>query len=278
MNSAVIAEPATDGGAVTNRVLAEISRLLPGCDLQAGDSRRHGGTATGKFYGSVITSEFQAWRRPGDLSTAAVEAYTRSHSKAGSGLSPWQNFAESAVDDDLVQIDRLCRTVHVLNHFGGNSSEERLVLNVDARLLQAVADHHGEFFGKVLRLLGIAPRRIVIDIHTRQLVDLSRLRQILSSYRRHGFAVAVNAEGMIHARTLANLLRPDVLMLDAGALDPASLARHAESLVRSGVSVAIKRIETGQQLDAARETGVDWVQGFHIDRLAAPPHRFIRHA
>lgn len=277
MNFAAIATAAPRTRTL-GRAVAELRELLPGSMLQLADNgqRGSGSQVVGKFYGAYISTLFQPWSRPADGTIVAYEAYARSQSSAGAGLSPWQAFANAAVDSDLVNLDRLSRTVHAFNYFASDNAAtvprtEPLVLNVDARLLHAVAERHGEFFGKVLNLLGVPPERIVIDIHTNQLLDLSRLKQILASYRRHGFAVAVNAEGMLHARTLANLLAPEYLMLDASVLSPESLARHAGSLVRNGVRVAVKRIETARQLAAAIESGVDWVQGFHLDETGIEP-------
>lgn len=263
--------------AALNRALAGVRRARPAI---AGLQISEPGRVVGKYYGAYISSNFQPWRRPADGAIVAVEAYARSQSRAGVGLSPWQAFANVAVDGDLVTLDRLCRTVHALNFFGridagskasAMSAPVPLVLNVDARLLHAVPERHGEFFGKVLSLLAVSPERIVIEIGTRQLLDLTRLRQILASYRRHGFSVAVNAEGMIHARSLADLLAPDYLMLDALLFTPEKLARHASSLVRGGVCVAVKHIETAEQLAAALAAGVGWTQGFHLDMPDAEP-------
>ena len=274
----VAAHDATPAPVSLGRTVAEIRKLLPGSGLQEAartsvrDVSRHRSQIVGKFYGATISTQFQPWRRPQDGAIVAVEAYARSQSRAGEGLSPWQSLADAAVDVDLVLLDRLCRTVHALNFFapaGAASALTPLVLNVDARLLHAVPERHGEFFGKVLGLLGVSPKQIVIDIRTHQLLDLSRLRQILASYRRHGFKVAVNADGMIHARSLADLLAPDILMLDALQFTPERLARHAASLVRGGVQVAVKRIETAGQLAAAKDASVAWIQGFHLDMPAA---------
>ncbi len=227
-----------------------------------------GGRALAKYYGAWIASAFQPWRDPADGSIVAFEAYARSHSKNGSDLSPWQLFADAAVDTDLVTLDRLCRTVHALNYFHRDLAQP-LVLNVDARLLQAVPERHGEFFGKVLSLLGVPPSRIVIEIHTTKLLDLTRMKQILASYRRHGFAVAVNADSVIHARSLAHLLAPELLMIDASAFSPDSLVRQVESLHEAGVRVAVKRIETAATRAAAVAGAADWIQGFHLDLPAA---------
>ena len=272
--NALAAVAAAAPSAGFGRIVAEIRKLLPGSGLQLATT---GGRSqiVGKFYGATIDTLFQPWRRPADGTIVAVEAYARSKSRASVGMSPWQTFADAAVDDDLVMLDRLCRTVHALNFFGPVDTRRKvsapvpLVLNVDARLLHAVPERHGEFFGKVLALLGVSPERIVIDIRTHQLLDLTRLRQILASYRRHGFSVAVNADGMIHARSLADLLVPDTLMLDALQFTPERLARHAASLVKAGVHVAVKHIETAGQLAAASDAGVAWTQGFHLDTLSA---------
>lgn len=227
------------------------------------------GRALGKYYGAYISSAFQPWRDSADGRIVAFEAYARSHSKNGSDLSPWQLFADAAVDSDLVTLDRLCRTVHALNYFSREEFAQPLVLNVDARLLQAVPERHGEFFGKVLALLGVAPSRIVIEIHTSQLLDLTRMKQILASYRRHGFSVAVNADSVIHARSLAHLLAPELLMVDASAFSPDSLGRQVASLHEADVRVAVKHIETPQAHAVAVAAGVNWVQGFHLDLPSA---------
>jgi EAL domain-containing protein (putative c-di-GMP-specific phosphodiesterase class I) len=247
------------------RALAAVRDALPAITgLQLAET----GRVVGKYYGAYISTTFQPWRNPAHGAIIAYEAYARSHSKNGGDLSPWQLFADAAVDSDLVTLDRLCRTVHTLNYFSGRDITQPLVLNVDARLLQAVPERHGEFFGKVLSLLGVSPTRIVIEIHTSHLLDLTRLKQILASYRRHGFAVAIDAESVIHARSLAHLLVPDLLMIYASAFSPDALARQVASLHEAGVRVAVKHVETAETYAAAVAGGVDWIQGFHLDRPA----------
>lgn len=248
------------------RSLMLVRRALPAI---GGLQRAANGRVEGKYYGARISTTFQPWRNPASGRIVAYEAYARSHSKNAGDLSPWQLFVDAAIDSDLVTLDRLCRTVHTLNYFSAHDPDLPLVLNVDARLLQAVPERHGEFFGKVLSLLGVAPERIVIEIHTSHLLDLSRLKQILASYRRHGFAVAVNAESVIHARSLAQLLAPDLLMIYGSAYAPDALARQLGSLTAGGVRVAVKHIETAETHAVVAAAGVDWVQGFHLDLPAA---------
>ena len=247
-----------------NRILAEIRRAAPAISgLQVGD----GGQVVGRHYGANISTAFQPWRTPAGEHVVAVEAYARSHSKHGEDLSPWRLFADAAVDNDLVSLDRLCRTVHTLNHFTVADAKRPLVLNVDVRLLRSVPAQHGEFFSRVLTLLGVSPTNIIIEIRTIHQFDLTRLRQIVASYRKHGFAVAVNAEGAMHARSLSQLLEPDILMLDALSFAPDQLHRIVGVLVGGRVKIAVKRIETAEHADAGSDA--NWVQGHHFDHPSA---------
>lgn len=249
-----------------NRTLADIRRAVPSISGLRADQR---GKVVGRYYGATISSVFQPWRLPTSGHVIAVEAYARSHSKHGEGVSPWQNFADSVVDTDLVTLDRLCRSVHALNHFTVAENNFPLVLNVDARLLNAVPERHGEFFGKVLTLLGVAPKNIVIEIRTIHQFDLTRLRTILASYRKYGFTVAVNAEGTLHARALADLLQPEFLLLDTLGISPEEIRRQVSMLSARGVRIGVKRIETAAMAEAVLDTGVDWVQGHHYDHSYA---------
>ena len=99
--------------------------------------------------------------------------------------------------------------------------------------------------------------------------DLSRLRQIIASYRRNGFAVAVSAESVIHARSVAHLLCPDLLILDASGFNADNLHQHASLLVRDGIRVGVKHIETSAHLHATLAAGVECVKGDFLDTPAS---------
>ena len=250
------------------RTLQAVRKVLPEVATLRQDEH---GRVVGRFYGSYITTAFQAWRRPNG-SVVAQEAYARSHSRVGEGLSPWRLFAGTALDSELVALDRLCRTVHALNFFtqaDDCQTQAELFVNVDARLLTAVPERHGEFFGKILGLLDVAPQRIVIDIPLNQRIDARELRQAIASYWRNGFRVALNAENIVHARALSGLIVPDYLMLDSDGLTLESLQRLTQDLARIGSQVIVKRIENAGQLEIAAVAGVTLVQGFHLDRASA---------
>lgn len=217
-------------------------------------------------FGGQFTTAFQPWRRAADGAIVAWEAYARPLAGAADGESPWRRQAAGEIDAGLIALDRICRTVHVLNYLAHGAPLLPLVLNVDARFLHAVPDRHGEFFGQVLAALGVAPQRIVIETRTSNLFDLSRFREVIDSYRSHGFQVAINAEGLIHARTLAEVLAPDHLMVEADLFGAPALRALVAALKPTGVAVAAKCIAREELAVAARCAGVAWVQGFFFDR------------
>ena len=257
----VVSRPGID------RILQAVRKALP--EIASLRQDEHG-RIVGRFYGSYITTTFQPWRRP-DGTAIAQETYARSHSRVGEGLSPWRLFANTARDSELVALDRLCRTVHALNFVSQVDERQMLFVNVDARLLTAVPEKHGEFFGKILGLIELAPKRIVIDIPLNQRIDARELRLAIASYWRNGFRVALNAENVVHARTLSGLIVPDYLMLDSAGLTLESLQRLTQDLAHLGCQVIVKRIEEAEQLEIAAAAGVALVQGFYLDTTATTP-------
>jgi EAL domain-containing protein (putative c-di-GMP-specific phosphodiesterase class I) len=246
-----------------SRVLQAVREVLPEVATLRQDEQ---GRVVGRFYGSYITTTFQTWRRP-DGAVVAQEAYVRSHSRIGDGLSPWRLFAETALDHELVALDRLCRTVHALNFSLQADERDVLFVNVDARLLTAVPERHGEFFGRILALAGIAPQQIVIDIPLSTRIDVRDLRKAIASYWRNGFRVALNAQNAVHASTLCDLIVPDFLMLEGNAVVPDTLQKLRQHLGHLGTKVIVKRIEAPAQLETAVTAGVELLQGFYLDEL-----------
>ncbi|MCM8595249.1 EAL domain-containing protein [Accumulibacter sp.] len=125
------------------------------------------------------------------------EAFLRVLGHGQPDLSPWGLFSAAADDERLIALDRLCRTVHLLNWLLA-ASESLLFLNVHGRLLAAVADDHGRAFRRVVDALGVSPERLVIETPVAASRQPELLHLVLRNYRRHGFQVAVNLESPAH--------------------------------------------------------------------------------
>lgn len=111
--------------------------------------------------------------------------------------------------------------------------------------------------------------------------DINHLRHILDTYRDHGCRVALDDLGTGHtALSYIDELRPDVVKLAKGLLPERprptdlglvrGLVEHAQS---RNITTLIEGIETPEQLDAARQLGIDLVQGYLLGKPAAEPAR-----
>ena len=93
---------------------------------------------------------------------AGHHALVRVNGDGGDAAAPWKVFAQASGDADLVQLDRLCRTVHALNYFPHAPAGNSLFLNIEKRLLNFVAADHGVYFEAILEKMGVSPGRVTI--------------------------------------------------------------------------------------------------------------------
>jgi EAL domain-containing protein (putative c-di-GMP-specific phosphodiesterase class I) len=233
------------------------------------------GRVAGRFYRCMLSSVYQAVLGAGD-DVVGHEAYVRSVGDADDqtqvGLSPWQLFALAAGDEDLVRLDRLCRTVHAINYFVNAPQERLLFLCVQERLLAAVPDDHGRTFKGVLSGLGVATRKVVIEIPAVTNSNGALLARVVANYRNHGYRVALthnwNAPGLLPA---LDHLRPDIVKLryrgDGRTLKAALRAVHA-----AGGKALITHLESAEHIAVARAAGADLLQGFAFGRALPAAH------
>ena len=228
-----------------------------------------GGQIVGRFMACNLSSVFQPVIRLGDGAPFGHEAFIRSFDDAGSDLSPWNLFAHAASDESLVELDRLCRTLHVLNYFGHAEPAGSLFLNVHGRLMLAVGDDHGSAFGRVLSALHIQRRAIVIESPPAMADDPSMLAYVMLNYRYNGYQIAVNLPGPDLLDALFDQLRPDFVKLD-GSRDGIThdLPALAEECAHNGAKLIVTRIENTTLLDKVRNAGIAFGQGHALGRPA----------
>lgn len=126
------------------------------------------------------------------------------------------------------------------------------------------------------REVGADFSRLVFEVtEGEQYPDLPLLRSILERYRREGAWVALDDLGSGHS-SLAYLeeLRPDLVKLDRSLIKGlhksptalrlvTALTRYAHDL---DIRVVAEGIEQREELEALKETGVDFVQGYFLGR------------
>jgi EAL domain-containing protein (putative c-di-GMP-specific phosphodiesterase class I) len=208
------------------------------------------------------------------LAPYALEALARVADRSGSQFPPTLIFAAETSSKRTVFLDRLLRSLHLLNFLrqlppAGLS----LFLNVNAQHLVNVSETHGSYFADVLDALGVPARQICLEVVEDAVSDPARLQEAVRSYRQIGFRIALDDFGQ-GASNLERvwLLEPDYVKLDKrlmrlALMRPAlrdTLAQLVEILHLHGSRVISEGIESGRQLDIARHTGCDYAQGFHL--------------
>lgn len=188
--------------------------------------------------------------------------------------TPQSVFDEAVEEDRVVQFDRLVRIIHLMNHARSFSERELLFLKVHPQLLSSVGDH-GRIFERVLHFYSVPTSRVVVEV--RETEDEAVLIDATNNYRALGYRVAVDGFGEANSNLERVLrLKPDIVKLDKELLYTAVRSRNAaDSLKRlvsrfhqAGIKVDLQGIETQVQLEIARQSGADLLQGYHLARPA----------
>ncbi|MDW8060261.1 MAG: EAL domain-containing protein [Thermomicrobium sp.] len=132
------------------------------------------------------------------------------------------------------------------------------------------------------RRLGVEPGRIVFEvIETESLTNLRHVRDVLLAYRSEGFRVALDDIGSGYSSLLwLSDLQPDFLKIDRAivrgcaeeAVKRAIIAKVTELAHAIGAAVVAEGVETGEDAQAARELGVDLMQGYLFGRPTILDH------
>ena len=226
------------------------------------------GAVVAQFYRSRVTSAFQPITRSRGGELIGHHALLRVASPNGESIAPWGLFAQAGGDEALVKLDRLCRTVHALNHLASASGEGLLFLNVDRRLLTGVAADHGAWFEAVLALIGVPTSRIVIVMPPEAVENPVVFVRAAISYRIRGYRVMVPVRSTTEP-DLSHVFLADphyVALESADSLDAPGMRGFLEALARRGIHLMARRVERLEQAEAARQAGVELLQGFHVWR------------
>lgn len=228
----------------------------------------------GRFYQCELTSVFQPVFNPGRNQTIGYAAYIRSKANGEPSLWPWQIFSMASKDEQLVELDRLCRAIHALNfYFNNTSGTDKLFVEVHPRLLESVTDDHGRAFESFLDLIGVRTSQVVIELPITINRNWELLQHVITNYRSRGYQIAANYSGtQSDWMTELGSMYPDIVRISA-----VDLARHpdaaslAETIHSFRASLLVKDIETSIHLVTALRNQADFLQG----NMLGEPQRTI---
>lgn len=226
--------------------------------------RDSNGWISGRFYHCELTSVFQPIFSITQGSTMGHAAYIRSKANGEVALSPWQVFSLASKDEQLVDLDRLCRAVHALNYyFNAIAKADKLFVEVHPRLLESVKDDHGRAFENFLDLIGMRTSRVVIEIPATVNRNWKLLQHVIANYRTRGYQIAANYSGTRSDwMTELSSLYPDIVRIAANDLmQHEAITSLTDTIHSFGASLLVRDIETSGQLAAAIRTDADYLQG-----------------
>lgn len=236
-----------------------------------------------RFSGLQLSSEFQPIFDIGKSEgLLGYEAFLRPSTGIES-VSPQFAFMAADSQNRLVKLDRVARTLHMLNYLNLPNDRELLFLNVHPKLLVSVTTH-GKVFEHILHIHSVPTTQVVIEIMENAVEADKQLIEAVENYRDRGFKIAIDDFGCKHSN-LNRLwkLTPNYVKLDVGIIKQAEtdnkvrrvLPKLIEIVQALGAQAIIEGIENAVQLDIALDAGARLLQGYHLARpaLAQDWHR-----
>ncbi len=190
-----------------------------------------------------------------------------------SALSRWGG--PDLSDHRVIHLDRLSRTVHMLNFLVFSHEVRSLFLHVHPRHVLAVDKEHGAYFEEIILRCGLSTRRIVITLPVTQTYGglLPLLLNRLRNYRDRGYATALKFEACFNRQRYPELLEqftPDFVRFDWATLqtesvrNPSSLKatmRMLDRLRGRDTLILVEGIQTATDAEQVERLRPDAVQG-----------------
>ena len=244
---------------------------------------------TGEYNANFVGVDLQSSFQPiydvsaGDL--LGHEAILRSSLGGIKDSSPEFTFSYAEAQGKLVKLDRVSRTLHVLNYHEIFKDQGLLFLNVHPNLLISV-NQHGKVFENILHTHSVTADRVVITIkdliaperHENPYVYEKQLIEGLHNYRDRGYKIAVDNFGSKHS-LVSRLwkLNPDYVKFDKSLIQEAEHIPRLEKALHGLISLIksleaepiVTGIETATHLDIAMSAGANLVQGDLLGKPAA---------
>ncbi|SEG02914.1 hypothetical protein [Nitrosomonas ureae] len=249
------------------------------------------GLVSGIFGPIQISSVFESVRQThdneklvGHIAQISVTPYTHNQPseqlvEAGNLLT--KVIAQPVDFQSIINLDRLCRTVHMLNYLNYSQNGGMLFLDVDPRHILGVQQGHGAYFEESIIKCGLATQNVVISMAINSFYALhhTQLLDGLNNYRRRSYKIALNIGSLYAAdgiREIITKLSADYLRVNApntetdqnsGVIWSETLNPLTELQNPHGGKTILQQVKNEKQADIAASVKFDLVQGDHYDKL-----------
>lgn len=236
-----------------------------------------GDEVSSKFIGLRLQSVFQPISDASQLGgILGHEAFLRP-SIGLEAVGPTFAFEFADKQGRLVKLDRIARTLHVLNFLNLPGYRGLLFLNVHPKLLTSV-DAHGKVFERILHAYSVATQLVVIEVQESTIDTDKHLIEAVTNYRDRAYRIAIDGFG--GRRTNIDRLwriAPDFVKFDIGLVHEAEtnikarrvLTKLIEAAQEVGAQAIVQGIENETQRQIAIDAGANALQGYFFGRPAA---------
>ena len=238
---------------------------------------RSGDAGGVQWEGLTLSTHFQPVFSVRRESCIGYEALIRATAADGAPVTPAALFSQAFALGRGVQLDWICRAIHLRSFARLDPGDRKLCINVhpEAAVQDSGSAHE---FADLIRYYGLVPRRVCVEILEDRCADEPLLRKVVKAYRELGCSIAMDDFGVGGSnidRIVA--LRPDVVKMDRSILIDAVGDTHARrvlpaliDLVReAGAQVVVEGVESANEALIAIESGADQVQGNYFSMPSA---------
>jgi hypothetical protein len=183
--------------------------------------------------------------------------------------------------ESIINFDRLCRTVHMLNYLTLAHLQGTLLLEVDPRHILGIKQDHGAYFGEVIAQCGLDTKNVVIvlAVNSQYARYYQELIHGLENYRDRGYQIALKFDYLAQKTETFDLIAkisPNYVSVSARNMedkvhDDAILVKLHQLKARvasvGGQSILHQVDEKKSDL-LARNTGFDLVEGGYYRAIA----------
>jgi len=189
---------------------------------------------------------------------------------------------ESEDFQSIINLDRLSRTVHMLNYLKLIQLGGTLFLDVDPRHILSVKKDHGVYFEEIIIKCGLVTNKVAISLSITPFYALHHTQLLvgLHNYRQRGYKIALNIGPLYTTNGLQDLmskLAPDYLRINAPSIDkptssgdpfwPSALKSLAELQRLLGGQTLLQQVDHQEQAWIAPSIGIDLIQGQYCDKV-----------
>ena len=227
--------------------------------------------ALGYFKEYTLHSVFQPIYSFAHAEPVGYEALLRATNSMGENIPPVKLFSTVDNDnDELLKLEQLSRSLHLLNFDRQNTGDALLFLNINPHLI----DNNNNSMKQLIEILhdyNISPRQIVIEIVEELVCEYDNLVSQIQYLKMNGCMLAIDDFGAGHSNFNRIWdLNPDIVKLDKAMIKrlktSSDFLRPFSSLVEllhgSGALVLIEGVEDEEDAELAHDMDVDFHQGY----------------